>query len=99
MNLLILSGRVILISVPAGGMWDLNKKEFVMEDVKIKASVPKKLFEAWKKHAERRGKSMMEVLRSAISTEIAIRNKIRKGGKVLIEDRKGKFMQMVFADE
>jgi hypothetical protein len=59
--------------------------------VKISSNLPADAFERLKTLAYNRGTTMTEVLRRAIELEELFEQVKREGGKLLIEDRNGKF--------
>jgi Ribbon-helix-helix protein, copG family len=64
--------------------------------IKMSVNLPVDAVEALKMLAKKRGTSMTEVLRQAIGTEKFIDGVSAAGGKILVEDKKGRIRQLVF---
>jgi predicted DNA-binding protein len=64
--------------------------------VKMSVNLPASTVKVLKELAGRRGVTMTDVLRQAISTEKFIDDVHEGEGKVLVEDNKGRIRQLVF---
>lgn len=64
--------------------------------IKMSVNLSADVVKALKELAEKRGTTMTEVLRRAIGTEKFIEKANEDGGKILLEDKKGRVRQLVF---
>lgn len=63
---------------------------------KISANLSDELDEQLRKVADRRGISMTELLRQALSTELWLRQQAEEDSKILVESKDGETRQVVF---
>lgn len=64
--------------------------------IKMSVNLSTDVVKVLKELAEKRGSTMTEVLRQAIGTEKLIEEVNEDGGKILIEDKRGRIRQLVF---
>ena len=67
-----------------------------MKSVKVSLNLPADVVDIVKELAEVRSTTMTEVFRRAIGNEKFFNDAVKDGGKVLVEDRRGKLKQVVF---
>jgi len=66
------------------------------DTIKISANLSPEVVDALKTIAKKRGITMTEALRRAISTEKFLLDTIEDNGKILIEDKKKNMHQVIF---
>jgi predicted transcriptional regulator len=64
--------------------------------VKLSVNLSQEVVDVIRELAERRDTTMTEVLRRSIGTQKYLQDAVDKGGKILIEDRRGRLRQIVF---
>lgn len=67
-----------------------------MKSVKVSLNLPADVVSIVKELANVRSTTMTEVFRHAIGNEKFFHDAVKDGGKVLVEDRRGKLKQVVF---
>jgi predicted transcriptional regulator len=67
-----------------------------MKSVKVSLNLSADVVNIVKELAEERSTTMTEVFRRAIGNEKFFDDAVKDGGKVLVEDRRGKLKQVVF---
>jgi|EndMetStandDraft_4_1072995.scaffolds.fasta_scaffold04691_5 predicted DNA-binding protein len=63
--------------------------------VKLSINLSKEVVDVIRGLAERRSTTMTEVIRKSLGTEKYLQDVVDKGGKVLVEDRRGRVRQIV----
>ena len=63
--------------------------------VKLSVNLPQEIVDVLRGLATRRNTTMTEVIRRGIGTEKYLQDAVDKGGKVLVEDRRGRLRQIV----
>lgn len=64
--------------------------------IKLSVNLPAAAVAVLKQLAEKRDTTMTEVLRQGIGTETFFQTVNERGGKILVEDKKGRIRQLVF---
>ncbi len=64
--------------------------------VKTSVNLSTSVLRALRRLATRRGVTMTEALRQAIGTEVFLDDTQQAGGKVLVEDKRGRVRQLIF---
>lgn len=64
--------------------------------VKLTVNLSQEVIDAVEELAERVGCTRTEVLRRAIGTHKYMMDEVRKGNKILIEDKQGKLREVIF---
>lgn len=67
-----------------------------MKIVKVSLNLSKSEVDIMKALAKRRGTTVTAVFRSAIASEKFFDDTIKDGGKVLVEDKRGRMTQVVY---
>jgi len=67
-----------------------------VKSVKVSLNLPADVVSIVKELANVRSTTMTEVFRRAIGNEKFFNDAVKDGGKVLVEDRRGKLKQVVF---